>query len=64
MRKRYYANVLKDLVEYFEETLDGRKDRVSVIRTESVVSDDGDQLVCYVLEAEDGVISPRWELKE
>lgn len=64
MRIRYYAYVHKDLVEYFEETLDGRRDRVKVVRTEPAISDEGEPLLYYVLEAEEGVINSRWELKE
>lgn len=50
------------MIDYFEKELDERKDRIKVVRTGTVISENGELLFYYILEAEEGVIHPKWEL--
>lgn len=63
MKKLYNAYVVKNMVHYFEECLGKRKDKVKVVDVSSVISENGESLMYYLLEAEEGVIDSRWELK-
>ena len=61
--KRYYAYVVADLASYFEERCN-KEDKVKIFSKELVTSESGEPLLfCYVIEAEDGLIDPEWELK-
>lgn len=62
MKKLYYAYVASDVVGYFEEQLEKRQDKIKVVSTDSAISDDGESLIYYVLEAEEAAIDSRWEL--
>lgn len=62
MKKLYEAFVTKNVIGYFEEGLVERKDKIKVVRMSPVISEDGELLMHYVLEAEEGVINPIWEL--
>lgn len=57
--KRYYAYVVKDMVSYFENEV--AKCDVNIIKRESI---NNDELYYYVLEAEQGIIDPKFELRE
>ena len=57
--KRYYAYVVKDMVSYFENEVAKRD--VNIIKRESI---NNDELYYYVLEAEEGIIDPKFELRE
>lgn len=63
MKKLYYAYVMVEMVDYFEEKLAERYDKVKVIRTSPAISKNGESLVYYVLEADEGVIDSKWELR-
>lgn len=63
MKKLYYAYVVKDMIGYFEEGLDKRKDKIKVVHASPAISENGESLVYYILEAEEGVINSKWELK-
>lgn len=57
--KRYYAYVAKNIVSYFES--ETAKRDVTIIKRESI---NNNELYYYVLEAEEGIINPKFELKE
>lgn len=63
MKKLYYAYVVEDMVGYFEKKLDERKDKIKVVHMSTAISENGKPLVYYELEAEEGVIDSKWELK-
>lgn len=63
MKKLYFAYVVKDQIAYFEKNLDERKDKIKVVYASPARSENGEPLVYYVLEAEEGVINSKWELK-
>lgn len=58
--KKYYAYVVKDMASYFEEELVKRG--VIIINRELIYSYD-DELYYYIVEAKDGIIDPRFEVK-
>lgn len=60
--KLYYAYVTADMVDYFEDELQ-RRDGVKTVNQEIAFSETGELLHRYVIEAVDGVIDPKWELK-
>lgn len=60
--KIYYAYVVMDMVEYFEERLI-KEDKIKYFSKESAISESGEPLIYYVIEAEEGLIDPKWELK-
>lgn len=60
--KIYYAYVVMDMVEYFEERL-VKEDKIKYFSKESAISESGEPLIYYVIEAEEGLIDPKWELK-
>lgn len=61
MKKYYYAYVVLNLVESFEKKL--AKNKVEIIEKESAVSEKGEPIMYYTLKAEEGIIYPKWELK-
>lgn len=63
MKKLYYAYVAKDMVTHFEEKLDERKNKIKVVHMSTFISENDEPLVYYELEAEEGVIDSKWELK-
>ena len=63
MKKRYYAYVKEDVSRYFEKCLHQREDKIEVLRVMSATSENGESLCYYELEAEEGVIDSKWELK-
>lgn len=63
MRKFYYAYVPKELVDYFEKKLDERKDKIEFVSRIPSVSHSDEQLMYYVLQAEENTIDSKWELK-
>lgn len=63
MKKLYYAYVAEDMISHFEEKLDERKDKIKVVHISKAISENGEPLVYYELEAEEGVIDSKWELK-
>lgn len=58
--KQYYAYVAKDMVNYFETKL--AEYGGSIIQRESVLVNNGEELLYYVVEAKDGVIDSKFEL--
>lgn len=61
--KRYYAYVALDQINYFEEQLKEREDKIKNIRRGEIVnSEDWALCLSYVIEAEEGVIDHKWEL--
>lgn len=62
MKKLYYAFVTEEMNNYFEEKLDERKDDIKVVHTNRDVSENGEALIHYILEAEEGVINSEWKL--
>lgn len=63
MKKLYEAYVATYMVDSFEKALCERKDKVKVVNTRYVMSESGEPLVRYILEAEEGIINPKWEIK-
>lgn len=61
----YYANVYVEGIDYFEQKLEERKDKITIVKkSESPrVAKDGTQYITYILEAEEGLIDPEWKLK-
>lgn len=60
MKKLYGANVSSDLVDYFEEKVNQRD--VKIVSRGLRFNSDWNPVYQYVLEAEEGVIDPRWEI--
>ena len=56
--KKYYAYVAKEVVDYFEEKL--AEHGVKTIKRELI---NNGEIYYYVVEAEDGIIDPRFEIK-
>ena len=56
--KKYYAYVTKDMVSHFENKL--AEHGVKIIECEPI---NNGELYYYVVEAEDGIIDPRFEMK-
>ena len=56
--KKYYAYVAKEVVGYFEEKL--AEYGVKTIKREPI---NNGEIYYYVVEAEDGIIDPRFEIK-
>lgn len=63
MKKLYYAYIIVDLVEYFEKKLEERKDKIKIVSIHPAVSEEGSPAIKYILEAEEGIINSKWELK-
>ena len=65
--KEYYAFVVPELVDEFEAQLNSRNGITKYIRKEFEVGlgTNGTQVAYpYVIEAEEGIIDPKWELTE
>ena len=63
MVKKYYAYVAPDFIDLFEEKLRSFEDKVkSIERDELFMNADGALFYPYVIEAEEGIINPKWEL--
>ena len=63
MVKKYYAYVALDLIDLYEEKLRSFCDKVkSIERDELFMNEDGTLFYPYVIEAEEGIINPKWEL--
>ena len=56
--KKYYAYVAKEVVGYFEEKL--AEHGVKAIKREPI---NNGEIYYYVVEAEDGIIDPRFEIE-
>lgn len=63
MRKLYYAYVSVVAILYFEDYLLERIDKIKIVDSYPAISEKGEPVMYYVLEAEDGVINSKWELK-
>lgn len=62
--KHYYtAGVLSHLQSYFEAKLAENKDTVRVVSRAPLFNGNGDFVMYYLLEAEEGVIDPKYEFK-
>ena len=63
MVKKYYAYVALDLIDLFEEKLISFGDRINSIERDGLFMNSGGALFYpYVIEAEEGIINPKWEL--
>ena len=63
MVKKYYAYVAPDFIDLFEEKLGSFEDRIkSIERDKLCMNADGTLFYPYVIEAEEGIINPKWEL--
>ena len=63
MVKQYYAYVAQDFIDLFEERLRSFCDKVkSIERDKLCMNADGALFYPYVIEAEEGIINPKWEL--
>lgn len=60
--KRYFAYVVMDLVESFEERLN-KEDNVKLFSKQLAISECGEPVIRYDIDAEEGLIDPKWELK-
>ena len=56
--KKYYAYVTKEVVDYFEEKL--AEHCVKTIKREPI---NNGEIYYYVVEAEEGIINPKFEMK-
>lgn len=56
--KKYYAYVAKEVVGYFEEEL--AEHGAKTMKREPI---NNGEIYYYVVEAEDGIIDPRFEIK-
>lgn len=61
MKKRYYAFIDKDMVDYFEGRVQDKE--IKIIKREPATSIKGEPILYYELEAEEGTIDSKWELK-
>ena len=64
MKKQYYAYVAKDMIGCFLKKLLERGNEIKVIKVDGAFSEKGEQVMYMVLEAEEGIIDSKWELKE
>ena len=63
MVKKYYAYVALDLLDIFEENLGSFCAKVkSIERDQLIMNEAGPLFYPYVIEAEEGIINPKWEL--
>ena len=62
MKKIYYAYVVSKVKDYFEDKL---LENGAIILSRDLVinSNNNEPLYYYTIEAEEGVIDPKWELK-
>lgn len=60
MKKLYGADVFGDMVDYFEEQL--VKHDVEIVERHLKFDLNWNPVYQYVLEAEEGIIDPRWEI--
>ena len=60
--KHYCAFVSPDMVECFEEELN-KRDKVKYFEKLDALSEEGEKIYQYTIEAEEGVIHPKWEIK-
>ena len=62
MKKAYEAYVVIKLKDYFEEKL--RENEATMLSRILVInSNNNEPLYYYTIEAEEGIINPKWELK-
>ena len=62
MKKLYYAYVGLKVNDYFENKL--RENGVAIISRDLVINSNDDELYCYyIIEADEGIIDSKWELK-
>ena len=62
MKKVYEAYVVIKLKDYFEEKL--RENKATMLSRILVInSNNNEPLYYYTIEAEEGIINPKWELK-
>ena len=62
MKKLYYAYVGLKVNDYFEDKL--RENGVTIISRDLVINSNDDELYCYyIIEADEGIIDSKWELK-
>lgn len=65
MVKEYFAFVVPELVDEFEAQLNSRNGITKYIRKElSLIAGGTREAYPYVVEAEEGIIDPKWELTE
>ena len=60
MKKLYEANVAFDMVDYFEKNAIQRG--VKIVSRDLRFDSDWNPVYQYVLEAEEGIIDPKWEI--
>lgn len=62
MKKVYYAYVVSKVKDYFE---DKSREHGAIILSRDLVinSNNNEPLYYYIIEAEEGIIDPKWELK-
>lgn len=60
--KRYYAYVVPELVETFENEL-ATRDKIKHVECSLTRSEKNEPIYAYIIEVEEGVIDPKWELK-
>ena len=62
MKKVYEAYIVIKLKDYFEEKL--RENEATMLSRILVInSNNNEPLYYYTIEAEEGIINPKWELK-
>ena len=62
MKKVYYAYVVLKVKDYFEEKL--RENEATMLSRILVMNSNNNELLYYyTIEAEEGIIDPKWELK-
>ena len=62
MKKIYEAYVIIKLKDYFEDKL--LENEATMLSRDLVInSSDNEPLYYYTIEAEEGIIDPKWELK-
>ena len=60
--KQYYAYVIAEVVDFFESEL-AKRDGIKHVETSWTFSETGEPVCKYIIEAEEGIINPKWELK-
>ena len=62
VKKLYYAYVGLKVNDYFEDKL--RENMVVVLNRDLVINSNDDELCYYyIIEADEGIIDPKWELE-
>lgn len=62
MKKLYYAYDTVNCIGYFEKRIGESDGKIKIVDASLAISEEGNPIIYYVLEAEEGLINSKWEL--